>query len=165
MKVLHNEHHGLRLAERFEQRQERLEDARLGGLALQARSTEPGEDVVERGSQRWCERVERGVALADERAERTQERCVGKLVVAKLHAVAGEHAGARLAGVTLQLVREARLPDTRLTANQRERWPGSGRVPQRGLKLGELSGSTDEAGARHARGHPVRILPGGRRCR
>ena len=153
MQVLDDEQHGLVLAERLEQRQERLEDARLRGVARRIGQAEAGEDVVERGAQRRRERVERGVALADERAERAQQRRVRKLVVTKLHAVAREHAGARLAGVALQLVREARLPDARLTANQGERRPALCGVAERCLQLGELVGSPDESGARHARCH------------
>ena len=128
MKVLDHEHDRFGVGQRLEQCQQRLEDARLGRVAGGAALAEAGQDRVERGAQRRRERVESRVALADERAERTQERCVWKLVIAKLHAVAREHAGARIAGVTLELVREARLPDSGFTANQGERRPGFGRV-------------------------------------
>jgi hypothetical protein len=159
MQVLHDEQHRLVAAERLEEGQQRLEDARLRGVARRGGGAETGQDVVERGAQRRRERVERGVGLADERAERAQERCVGELVDTKLHAVAREDAGARLAGVTLQLVREARLPDARLTANQGERGPALCRVAESCLQLGELAGSPDESGARHARCHGGPILP------
>src|SRR5215211_493831 len=119
----------------------------------------PAEASVPRPG-RIASSAERRVALADERAERTQERRVGQLVFSELHAVAREDAGARLAGVTLQLVREARLPDARLTANEGERRPGLGRVAEQGSELGELCRASDEARARHTSGHLLRILAG-----
>jgi hypothetical protein len=161
MEVLHDEQDRRRLGERLEQRPQRLEDAQLGRLPWRPVRAQAGEDRVEGGAERRGELLERVVGVAHERAQGRQERRIGQLVDAELDAVAREHARAGFARVPDQLLGEPRLADAGLTANQCERWSGGGRVAQRGLKLGELSCSADEAGARHACGHRQRILPPG----
>ena len=109
---------GASSASDVEQREQRLEHARLGRrrpplLAL----PEAGEDRVEGGAERGRERIEGGVPVAHERPQRGEQRRVGKLVLAELDAVAGEHARAGLARVPDQLVGEPGLADARLTAN------------------------------------------------
>ena len=164
VEVLHHEHDGRLIGQRLEQRQQRLEHARLGGVAGRVTAADPGHDRVDRGAVRRSERVQRRVLVAHERPQRRQQRGVRQLVLAELDAVAREHARTGLARVPLQLVGEPRLADARLTANQCERWTALGGVAQGRLQLGELSGSPDEASACHARGHGLPILPAGMTC-
>ena len=98
-------------ASAVEHGEQRLEDARLGGLARAAILPESGEDRVKRGAERGRERVQGRVAVADERAQRCEQRRVGELVLAQLHAVTGEHARPGLARVPDQLVGKPRLAD------------------------------------------------------
>ena len=72
---------------------------------------EAGEDRVECGAERGRERIEGRVAVADERAQRCEQRRVGELVLAQLHAVTGEHARPGLARVPDQFVGKPRLAD------------------------------------------------------
>ena len=88
VQVLDDEEDGARLGERVEKRQERLEDARLGGLGAGAAGAEAREYRVERCAEGGRERFERGVSVSNERPERGEERGIGKLVLAQLHAVA-----------------------------------------------------------------------------
>jgi len=159
VQVLHDEHNERVLAQRLEQGEQRLEHARLGRVAGRMPGSKAGHDRVDGGPVRSGERIEGGVLVADERSEGGQKRRVGQLVIAELDAIAAQYARTRFARVPGQLVGEARLAYARLTANQCERRTGLGRVAQRGLKLGELSCSPDEAGAGHASGHCLRILP------
>ena len=69
--------------------EQRLEDPRLGGLTRAAILPESGEDRVKSGAERGRERVQGRVAVADERAQRCEQRRVGELVLAQLHAVTG----------------------------------------------------------------------------
>ena len=98
-------------ASAVEHGQQRLEHPRLGGLTRAAILPEPGEDRVKSGAERGRERIQGRVAVADERAQRCQQRRVGKLVLAQLHAVTGQHARPGLARVPHQLVGKPRLAD------------------------------------------------------
>jgi hypothetical protein len=128
VQVLDHEHHRGVLAERVEQREQRLEDARLlGGLGVEG-PAKARQERVESRPQRRRQRLEHRVAVADERAERAEQRCVGELTLAELDAVAPEHGGTALARPPDELVRQAGLAYPRLTGYQRERWPPVGRV-------------------------------------
>ena len=88
MQVLDDQQDGLGLRQRVQQREQRLEDARLGGLGAGAAGAEAREYRVERCAEGGRERLERGVSVSNERPERREERGVGELVLAQLHAVA-----------------------------------------------------------------------------
>ena len=77
------------LPEPVEQGEQCLEDPRLGGLTRAAILPESGEDRVKSGAERGRKRVQGRVAVADERAQRCEQRRVGELVLAQLHAVTG----------------------------------------------------------------------------
>ena len=100
---------GAVLREPVEQREQRLEHPRLGGVARAAILPESGEDRVKGGAERGRERVQGRVAVANERAQRCEQRRVGELVLAQLHAITGEHARPGLARVPDQLVGKPRL--------------------------------------------------------
>ena len=117
VEVLHHQDHRVVLREGRQKREQRLEDARLGLLPGPAGVAEAGEDRIEGGAEGGRQTLEGGVAVANQWAEGREERGVGKLVVAELDAVAGEDARAGVVSVALQLVREARLADSGLTAN------------------------------------------------
>jgi hypothetical protein len=160
VQVLDHEQDGALVAERLEQRQQGLEDARLEGVLAGRPVPEAGEHVRERRPQRVGERVEGGMLVAYERSQRRHQRRVGELALAELDAVAGEHEGSRLARPPDELLDQARLPHARLAGYQRQRGAPISRVVKRGLQLGELAGSPDEAGACHAGGHRrMTILP------
>ena len=128
MQVLDHEHHGSVLAERVEQREQRLEDAGLvGGLGVEA-PAKPRQQRVESRPQRRRQRLEHGVAVADERAQRAEQRRVGELALSELDAVAPEHRGPALARPPDELVRQAGFTYPRFTGYQRERRPPVGRV-------------------------------------
>ena len=111
MEVLDHEHRRRVLREPVEQGQQRLEHARLGGVTRAVGLPEAGEDRVECGAERGRERIKGRVAVADERAQRCEQRRVGKLVLAQIHAVTGEHARPGLARVPDQFVGKPRLAD------------------------------------------------------
>jgi hypothetical protein len=165
VQVLDHEQHRLLLGHRLEQRQQRLEHARLLGRWRVVRGLgEPGQDRAQIGAVGRRERVEGRVPLPGDAAQGPEQRRVGELALAELDAVAAEHARARLAGPLGQLTREAGLPDARLTRHERQRRSARGRGVQRGGELLQLAGSTDEARARDPCGHGPTILPcGGRR--
>ncbi len=89
MEVLDHEQCRPVLPESVEQGEQCLEDPRLGGLTRAAILPESGEDRVKSGAERGRERVQGRVAVANERAQRCEQRRVGELVLAQLHAVTG----------------------------------------------------------------------------
>ena len=111
VEVLDHEHRRPVLREAVEHGEQRLEDARLGGLTRAAILPKSREDRVKSGAERGRERVQGRVAVADERAQRCEQRRVGELVLAQLHAVTGEHTRPGLARVPDQLVGKPRLAD------------------------------------------------------
>ncbi len=70
MKVLDHEQDRRVLAERLEQAEQRLEHQRLRGGPEVRVSRETRKEGVEPGAQRWRERVERRMVVADEGAQR-----------------------------------------------------------------------------------------------
>ena len=112
VEVLDHEHHRRVLREPVEQGRAAPRTRATGWRHPELlRLPEAGEDRVECGAERGRERLEGRVAVADERAQRCEQRRVGKLVLAQLHAVTGEHARPGLARVPDQFVGKPRLAD------------------------------------------------------
>ena len=158
VKVLDRQHHGLVAPEQVEQREQRLEHARLRRLVAvhdrgRRRRRELGEEAREPGPRGRAELVEHRVAVAREGSQGGDDWGVGELVVAEGHALAADDAGLGRERSALELLQEPRLAYARLTRDERERRPAGGSVGQRRLQLRELSAAADESAARHARGH------------
>ena len=129
----------LLLGERVEQRQQRLEDARLRGVAaVRARSPKPGSMAASAARSGSGQRVEGRVPSRSSGPQRADQRGVGELALAELDAVADEHERARLARPAEQLAGQARLADAGLAGDQRQRRTAGRPRRERGLELGEL---------------------------
>ncbi len=153
MQVLDHEQHGALLGESLEQREQRLEDARLRGLAARCALAETGQHRSQRGPQRVGQGVQGRIAVAKQRPEGAEQRRVGQLALAELDAVAGEHERVERARAADQLIDEAGLADAGLAGYENQGRAPVGRVVQRGLQLGELAGAPHEVGACHPGGH------------
>ena len=149
VQVLDQEQHRALLAERVEQREQTLEQSRLGAvLGLRGDRREPGEERRDRRA----DRLGQGrVARAGERAQRGDERHVGQLALAEVHAVAGQHQRAAVGRLALELGEQARLADARLAGQEHDRGPLVGGLGERGLELRQLGGTADQPCARDPR--------------
>jgi hypothetical protein len=92
VQVLDHEHHRRLLGERLEQRQQRLEDARLGRVPGRVTAAQAGHDRVDGRPVRRGQLVKGRVLVAQQRTQRGQERGVRQLVLTELDAVARKHA-------------------------------------------------------------------------
>ena len=106
MNVLDDEEHRLLLAERLDQRQQRLEDARLRRLRGARALAQAWQDHAERGRQGSGKSLERGVLVAKQRPQRGDQGRVGQLALAEIDAIAREHDRA-VAHATDQLLNKA----------------------------------------------------------
>ena len=152
VQVLDHEQHRALAAERVQQRQQALEQARLPGVAGAGHVVVPAaQSRQQRRDGRAHVVGERGVPGAGERAQRGDERQVGQLALAEVDAVAGEHERAGLARAALDLGEQPRLADPRLAGEEHERRAPVGGVRERRLERGELGVAADQPDARHAR--------------
>ena len=171
--VLEHERERPLAAELLEQREQRLEQARLAerrlvgpqllGAGGRGARTELGEEGGELGASARGELVEDGIAFAGERAQHAHDRCVGQLLVAELDALADLHATARLPRPPRELGQEAGLAYARFTRDEGQGWVSSGRVAEGGFELRELGHAPDEPAARHTCRHDRSIHRGGGR--
>ena len=161
MQVLDHEQQAVLLGHRVEHRQQRLEDPHLLGLrGLLARlAAEHGQDRREIRELALGQAVEGRVAVACDPAQRPHERGVGQLALAELHAVAAQHARARVARGAHQLAGQARLADAGLARHQRERRSARGAGLECPAQLTKLGGATDEARAGDPGRHALTMLP------
>ena len=97
------------------------------------------------------------VVVADQAAERGDQRRVGELVAAELDALAADRAAAPFAGAVDEGVEEAGLADARLARQERQRGRPRGGLVERGLELGELAGSPDQPACAYSGRHPAII--------
>ena len=158
VQVLDRQQDGLVTAEQVEQRQQRLEDARLRRLvAVHDRrrrgGRELGEQAREPGPRGRAELVEHRVAVAREGSQGGDDGGVGELVIPEGDALSADDTGLGRERSALQLLEEPRLAYARFTRDEGERRPAGGSVGQRRFQLRELSAAADEPAARHARGH------------
>jgi hypothetical protein len=158
VEVLDGQQHRLAATELVEQRQQRLEDARLGRcVAIHDRRRggggELGEQAREPGPRGRAELVEHGVAVTREGSQGGDDGRVGKLVLPEGDTLPADDAGLSRERSALQLLEEPRLSYARFTRDEGERRPAGGSVAQGGFQLRELSAAADEPAARHARGH------------
>ena len=158
--VLEHERERLLAAQVVEQRQQRLEQARLalGRLAGERRlRAELGEEGGELGADGGGEFVEDGVAVAGERPQDAHDRRVGQLLLAELDGLADHDARAGVARPARELGHHPRLADAGLTRDEGQgRVPGGG-VAERRLELRELCDAPDQAAARHTCRHGLSI--------
>ena len=161
--VLEHERERLLAAELVEQRQQRLEQARLAARRLvraqllgAAAGAAPVELRQQRGELRAHargQRVENGVTLTRERAQDAHDRCVGQLLLAELDALADRHPRAAVAGAARELGDHAGLADARLTRDEGQGRSAIRRVAQCGFELRELGHPPDQTAAGHPRSH------------
>jgi hypothetical protein len=158
VQVLEREQHGRLGAEAVEQREDGLEEAGLrralvAGGRHRRSIGQAGKQPRQLGPCAGVERVEHGVALTHERAQRGDERRVRQLALAQLDRITGQYARTRRAGALVQLAQQPRLADARVTRHEAERRVTGCRVAQCGLQLLELRGAPDDPAARHPPGH------------
>ena len=126
MDVLEDEHERLRLAQSPQQPEQELEDPSLRKRALVA-----GLGGVELGQERCEPRRAAAELVGAQAAQRADDRCVGQLAVAEVHAVAREHACALFTGTGGELRDQARLADARLAGDEHDRRAPVGGALQR----------------------------------
>ena len=147
VQVLDDEHQRRLLAEPPEQGQQRLEQPRLGELVVGAAGAAGlGQQPAELRAARPGQLDELlGAELALEVAQRSDDRRVGQLALAQLHAVAGEHARPGGAARSAHSAISRALADTGLAGHQegrrlalgrareglRRSWPAARRGPRR----------------------------------
>ena len=154
VQVLEHQHDGLDAAEPLDQRQQRLEHARLvaavavlrGGV----RRAELRHQLRERGARGGRQPVgDVGAALgqlAGDRAQRVDQRRVRDRGAAQLQAVADEHARAGVAGAGFELGDEPALADAGLAGDEGEGGNARRRAAERAVESGELVRAADERG-------------------
>ena len=153
MQVLEHEHDRLHAAQPLDQRQQRLEDARLlrvvavgGGV----RRAELRHQLRERRARGGREPVgDVGAALdqlAGDRAQRVDQRRVRDRGPAQLQAVADEHARAGVARAGFELGDEPALADAGLAGDEGEGGNARRRAAERAVESGELVRAADERG-------------------
>ncbi len=178
MQVLEHEDDRLVAAEAVEQREQRLEQARLAALALiRARGAQAVEVLAELrhqlgeggaglGRERLAQIVAADRQLAGDGAQRVEQRGVGDDGAAELQAVADEDLRPRArvgvhTGARLELGDQAALADARLAGDEGERRHAAGRPLEHAVQDGELLGATDERGRGEASQHALHsCLPG-----
>ena len=153
-------------AEAVDRRQQRLEEPRLrlavgfaalmiacGRAAVAARVVQAGQQrrqLVARGGRKL---QQRGVPGADQRPQGADQRRVGQLAVAKLDALAAEHARAIVARLARQLAQQPRLADARLAGHERQRRAARVGVAHGLHERRELVVAADQAAADGGGGH------------
>ena len=156
--VLEQQQDGLLAAETVEEREQRLEQAALGGAGDLVRAAHAARDVDLRQQRGQLDVrgvrqvVDRRVVIARERPQRGDERRVGQLALPQLDALAPEHARAGLAGAVAQLGHEPGLADAGLAGHERERRAAVGGLGERRFELRELGRPADQARAGDTRG-------------
>ena len=123
-----------------------------GGVRVDLRDQlrEPGRVAGERRSRTRS-------SLADQAAQRRDQRRVGELVAAELDALAADRAAAPFAGAVDEGVEEAGLADPRLARQERQRGRPAGGLVERSLELGELAGPSDQPAGTDSGRHPAII--------
>ena len=121
MDVLEHERERLLASQVVEQRQQRLEQARLAerrlvgaqlfGIAARGALAELGKQRRELRAHPRRELVEDGVALTRERSQHAHDRCVGQLLLAELDALADRDACPFVPHVASELGHHAGLAD------------------------------------------------------
>ena len=155
--VLENQHDGLKFAEQVQQLEHSLEQAKLAsGLELVGGGgcliVEARHERRELRSAAAAQLVERRMAGAHQRPERSQEGRVRKLGVALLDCLAPQDNGV-VGMALLELPYKARLAHTRLAAEQHECRAPFGGFSQARLKLRKLPDAADEVSARQSCAH------------
>ena len=131
--VLEQQQDRLLAAEALQQREQRLEQAPLGGAGAVVRArprrgtglADVGEQRRELGPRGLAELVEHRVLVARERPQRGDQRRVGQLALAQLHALAAERARPavlRARAASSEARRDLPTPDSPAT-NAIEGWP------------------------------------------
>ena len=158
VQVLDHEQDGRLAGQRVEQREQRLEHARLVVAAVARPAlAEAGQQRGELRAHGRRELLQHRVAVARELAQGGDERRVGELALGELHAVAAQHAHAALAGAAGELADQAGLADAGLPRHEGQRRAPVGRLEQGALELRELPLAAHEAAGGHADGHAHRI--------
>ena len=168
VQVLEGEHDGRVGAEAVEEAEDGLEESALRRavgrrrVARRRRAGQPREEAGQLGAVARMQRVEGGMTVAGEPAQRRDERGVGQLALAELDRVAAEHLGAGRFGPAQELADEPGLPDAGVTRHEGERRAARGGGRQRVLELLQLGRAADHPAARHARRHGTSMPRGGR---
>lgn len=156
--VVEPEHHRPFLGHRFEQGEERLEGTVAVAVVGRRRvRVDLRDQLGEPGAGGGGEAVEDAVVLADQAAQGGDQRRVGQFVVAELDALAADRAAAAFAGAVEEGVEQAGLANARLARQERQRGRPGGGLVERGLQLGELGGSADQAACADSGRHPAII--------
>jgi hypothetical protein len=167
--VLEHERDGGALPQAVDERQQRLEQARL--VAALALADDRGRAVAQLRQQLGqCGARLRAQAVGEvdpalgevarDRAQRVDERRVRELGAAQLEAMADEHVGLgpvlvrACARARLELGDQAALADAGLAGDEHERRSAARGALERRLERGELIGAADEDGAGDAAWHP-----------
>ena len=148
---------GAALVRQSMQLQHRLEQAQLvvggaGRVGVGGRGVllQAGEDRGQLLPAPGAQVLQRRMTLADQRAQRAEQRRVGQLAVGLLHPIAPQDQGPVRAVVAarrqpvLELADQAGLADARVTAEQDERGSAVAGLPDGELQLGQLADPSDE---------------------
>ncbi len=152
VEVLDDEHERRLVGHAPEQRQQHLEQARLGELRVAGGGGHPGlgQQPGQLGATLAGQLDHRLRAqLALQLPQRADDRGVGQLALAQLDAVAGQDARPGRASALRVLGRQAALADARLARHQQGARLFRGRARQGMVEGGQLLGSADESRARY----------------